>query len=230
MPFHEIDRPSPDQIIEPPEVGGILLATIPSLRLYQNELAFWREVRQTADQQGNPGSRRMAEESSRVLRNVASERMILEVMLQSPAYDLKIAGELYANSLMTVAHSRLLREIISLETTDELGLGYNPKRIGMVADYSNNNHEDVCRSGVHVTPGYMRDALAIPVPTRGDTRYYEGEAIYLKATTPARPTSILAARFEQQYQEPFRPKGFVSIVGRLKADFWNTDHSTSASR
>ncbi len=227
MSFREIDRPDPNKFVEFPPEHQLVGVSVPPLQLYKDEIAFWHQAKNDADQRGDVVVHRAAQESGRLLRHTVKGRVVLEAMMRQSAIDPLFVGAIYVSHLLAVSHTRLLREIVSQKAPQELGgLGYDTERVGVVVDYSDN---DVHRSGVHATPAYMEERLDMQPPARGKTKYFEGEAIYLTATAPARPTAAARATFQRHYKQPFKPNDFVSITARLKGDFWNPGPITPAS-
>lgn len=215
MAFRKVDRPETHQIMTAPQEAGLVFVTVPSLSLFKNELTFWRTQRQQADRAGDVAMRRIAEGASRELRQAAMGRMAIEMMVTSNGpYNAEAAGDWFMDSILSVAHTRMLREMRESLTGHELT--FKPD-VGLAVDFS---PSDLLRSGIHVTDTYLETDLKMQPLEPGQEQYYEGDAIYLRASRPANPTENFSEDFYGFYGQPFNPRGYTSIVPRLKTEYW----------
>ncbi len=218
MPFHEMKRqPDRSKILEPSKEAGLAVVSVPPLDLFTKELAFWNARKNAADRAGDAVTRRIAEESARGLRMAASGRLAVELALERGVYDPYATGAWFVDTMLITAHTRLMREIDQLPTFKKLEVNFKPS-VDVAVDFYQG---DPYKSGIHARTEYVRKFLAVEPPAPHQTRYYEGEAIYLRATgAPADPTDVFPPDFEAFYGVPFEPDNYVSIVPRLKTEFW----------
>lgn len=150
------------------------------------------------------------------LREALFGRSVIEKMVHNEVpYDAEAIGNWFMRTLGVTAHARLMRETLIGEEENHR-ISYNIES-EIIVDFE---ATDVYRSGIHIAPERMKSLLAIESPKPREVRYYEGEAIYLRATTPANPTNSLLDLFFEEHHTSFSPDNYVSIVPRLKNTYW----------
>lgn len=110
----------------------------------------------------------------------------------------------------------MLREVVALEGDDHFELSFQ-SNVAMAVDYFTG---DPFRSGIHAKDGFVRETLHLTPPEVGESSYYEGDVIYLRAGRPADPTSAFLEDYQGFYNVPFRPNQYISLVPRLKNSYW----------
>lgn len=214
MAFREVPRPPAGAVIEPPRTTGLFAVTAPPLKLFSNEIMFWRAQQKEADKAGNATVRRFAEVSLKKLREAALGRKAIEELQASSTLELEIIGDWYMTSTLALAMGHMLKEVVALD--DQLGLSFE-SNVAMAVDYFN---RDPFRSGMHAKDGFVRDTLNVTPPKVGESSYYEGDVIYVRGDRPADPTTAFVEDYQGFYGVPFRPDQYISLVPRLKSSYW----------
>lgn len=218
MSFREISRPDASKILDFPENPSQELVVAPPPQMFIDELRFWHERKNSADREGDATARLIAQENVKNLRNAAMGKSVIDRLLAHDIYDAEAAKEWFTGSLLTLSFTRFLREKSELPTDRTYALGFDSD----VAAAIDSNYHEPRKSCFHSTEDDMRSTLLVEPPQPHRTRYYEGQSIYLRATAPAQPTDQFRENFHGFYGEPFDPNKYISIVPRLKTEFWMT--------
>lgn len=224
MPFYETSRPPAAELPNFPVSGDAAWsAPIPPLGLFKNEIRFWTDRRNQADQGGEPAARRFAEEALGGLCRAARWRGTAELLVRKQVEDNGAIREWLESCLLVVSHSRMMRELdveMSKNNTESQAMQFAFKPGSAFAvDFSEYEPQ---KSGLHVQSNSMEYWLQTAPPEAGQTRYYEGQALYLFGSAPASPTDSFTHEFQEFYGQPFQPDDYVTLLPRIKADFWRT--------
>ena len=219
MSFREVPKPPAGSYIEPPRKTGLVSIIAPGLKLFSDEIKFWRAQQRQADRAGNAALRRFAEVSGSALRDAAAGRTAVEIILDSGADEAEKIGNWYVRSTAALAISHMLKEVVTLEGDDPLDLSFSAN-IEMAVDYDTG---DPHRSGMHTKEGFARNFLGLTPPEVGAERYYEGDVIYLHAHRPADPTAAFVEDYRGFYGVAFESDEYISFVPRLKSSYWAGD-------
>lgn len=222
MAFHEVPYPEPDKFIEPPvEPGSLAFVVVPSLKLFSDQMIYWRTKHTEADRSGNATVRRIAHESTKSLRQAAMGRYAIEHMQMTSTYEMRVAGEWYVESVLAMAYTRMLREILEMNAdSSALDFGIKAEELSAGFDFHAN---DPHRSGIHAKEDFCRGVLGVEPPVGNGPVYYEGESVYLRASRPAAPTIPFERDYHTFYKTKFKPEDHISFVPRIKTAFWSGD-------
>lgn len=126
-------------------------------------------------------------------------------------------GAWYVEALHKTAQAMLARELVELAIYSEEPQSLSANEVNDGLDVSD---EDILRSGAHFREGRFRELLNATPPAKGETKWYEGEAIFLRAERPANPTNAFQVKWREQFGVRFKRSQFISVVPRLKTSFW----------
>lgn len=218
MLFREIDSPSSASFVEFP--GSIKsLPVMPPAQLFVREMTYWRDRQEEADRAGDPFVRAVAQQIQHGFDSVLAAHRMVAIAIHRQV-GVGAVRDWMARAVLVTSHARMMREINP--ASGEAGrpqLSFNAA-VAACIDYSVYEPQ---KSGLHVTPDHINTNWGMEAPDAGETRFYEGQALYLQATgSPAQPTQVFLERYQAQYGQPFDAQGYVTVVPRLKADYWRT--------
>lgn len=213
MSFDKMPQPpQAEQYIDWPETETTMVVS-PNSPIVRAECKIWTD-RLAAEQLGDDET---AVDLCRMMLLGLSAALYESLAVQRFAdghmgIDAATAGEAYLDCVTTVAFSRMWRDLKPEGPTRK------PFDKGtLVSDFFSGQR---AYSGLHAADGPLWELLQIDRPEPDQPVWFEGESIYLKASSPAKPSHQVPFKYRQRYRRFMDVHAFTSITPRLKSEAW----------
>jgi hypothetical protein len=113
--------------------------------------------------------------------------------------------------------SRFIRELRKSEAGFGLGNAYSREEPEFIIDL---NNVETDRSGLHASGKYFEKYGLVPPPRGAPDKWYEGNEIFVRVSSPAQPTKATRQNYYDAYGKQLPAAKLSSAVPRLKTGLW----------